>query len=100
LRCKDAHSRQPDGNLDLIELPEPSLADETGELLCSLCPAEALARFQATKNVDFSLEVAVNGRLTQFRANLFHAGRGMRGVGWRRRAVAPAAGRRLHRFCV
>src|SRR5262245_25880545 len=59
---------------DLIELREPALAEETRELLCSLCPADALPRLQGDKNVDFSIDLAVNGQIVRFRANLFHAG--------------------------
>src|SRR3954447_6783995 len=82
---------------DLTELPEPPLRpDEVGPLLSSLCPAEALARLRAQKDVDFSLELALEapppsalcppevlarlraqpepppqGRVGRFRANLF-----------------------------
>jgi twitching motility protein PilT len=59
---------------DLVELREPPLPEGTRELLCSLCPADAVSRLQGDKNVDFSIALAVNGRVARFRANLFHAG--------------------------
>ncbi len=58
---------------DLIELDEPALQrEETQTLLCSLCPAELLARLQAEKNTDFSFEAELPGRISRFRVNLFH----------------------------
>src|SRR5262249_10457421 len=60
---------------DLIELSEPPLhEDESQSLLGSFCPPEAFAQLQAQKNVDFSLDLAINGQISRFRANLFHAG--------------------------
>jgi twitching motility protein PilT len=59
---------------DLIELSEPPLAEATGDLLYALCPVDAAARLEANKNLDFSVDLAVNGRVTRFRVNLFHAG--------------------------
>src|SRR5438034_11127730 len=60
---------------DLTELPEPPLDNEESQpLLGSLCPPDALARLEAQKNVDFSFELAVHGRVSRFRAHLFHAG--------------------------
>jgi twitching motility protein PilT len=59
---------------DLVELSQPPLAEPTRDLLCSLCPADVATRLEANKNVDFSVELAVNGRVSRFRANLFHAG--------------------------
>ncbi len=60
----------------LIELSAPPLTgEETRALLCSLCPAESLALLQVQKNVDFSFEVELKGRLCRFRANLFHNGK-------------------------
>jgi twitching motility protein PilT len=59
---------------DLIELPEPALSDATRELLCALCPADALPRLEGNKNLDFSIELPVGGRVTRFRVNMFHAG--------------------------
>src|SRR5438105_9526652 len=61
---------------DLIELPAPPLhGDEAAALLGPLCPPDTFARLQAQKNVDYSFELALDGRTTRFRANLFHAGR-------------------------
>jgi twitching motility protein PilT len=61
---------------DLIELPEPPLpAEEAQALLGALCPADALGRLQAEKNVDFSFDLLVGARVARFRADLFHAGR-------------------------
>jgi twitching motility protein PilT len=61
---------------DLIELPEaPLSAEETHGLVSALCPGEVFARLQAQKNVDFSFELAVQGRPSRFRANAFFTGR-------------------------
>jgi twitching motility protein PilT len=61
---------------DLIELPHPPLtAEETQALLFGLCPPDTRARLEARKNVDFSFELALDGRVMRFRANLFQAGR-------------------------
>jgi twitching motility protein PilT len=60
---------------DLTELPEPPLeGDEARTLLAALCPADVLARLGTEKNVDFSLDLAMNGQGGRFRVNLFHAG--------------------------
>jgi twitching motility protein PilT len=60
---------------DLTELKAPPLgAAEARQLKRSLCPPEGLTRLDAQKNLDFSLEIAVKGRLTRFRVNLFYAG--------------------------
>ncbi len=61
---------------DLTELPEPPLDGETTQrLLGALCPPEVLARLQAQKSVDFSFEIAEEGRVRRFRASLFYTGR-------------------------
>jgi twitching motility protein PilT len=61
---------------DLIELPQPPLKpEETQALLLSLCSPEASARLEAQKNIDFSFDVSLDGRISRFRANLFHTGR-------------------------
>ncbi|HEV3258031.1 MAG TPA: PilT/PilU family type 4a pilus ATPase [Gemmataceae bacterium] len=61
---------------DLIELSEPPLGGEDSHrLLCSLCPPDVLARLEALKNVDFSFDLTMDGRVSRFRANLFHSGR-------------------------
>jgi twitching motility protein PilT len=60
---------------DLIELPEPRLpGDEAQALLGALCPADAAGRLRDHKNVDFSFDLLVDGRVSRFRVNLFHAG--------------------------
>jgi twitching motility protein PilT len=61
---------------DLVELAEPVLeANQLQSLLDALSPAEAFARLVSQKNIDFSFDLAVNGPISRFRANLFHAGR-------------------------
>jgi twitching motility protein PilT len=61
---------------DLTELPDPALSgDEAQAILHALCPAEVFERLQDHKNVDFSFELALGGRVNRFRANVFHAGR-------------------------
>jgi twitching motility protein PilT len=61
---------------DLIEMPEPILsAAALQELLRSLCTADALARLQSERNVDFSLDLSASGHSGRFRANLFYTGR-------------------------
>lgn len=61
---------------ELIELPEPAIRpEEAAPLLASLCPTEVMERLREQKDVDFSLEVELNGEPRRFRANLFHAGR-------------------------
>jgi twitching motility protein PilT len=61
---------------DLTELPGPPLqGEETHALLSAVCPPEDRDRLRDQRNVDFSFEVSINGRVCRFRANLFHAGR-------------------------
>jgi twitching motility protein PilT len=65
---------------DLVEMKEPALeAEETRSLLVAVCPAEALAVLKTQKNVDFSFDVDLGGRVNRFRANLFHSGRQLGG---------------------
>lgn len=65
---------------ELTELPEPPIsADQADALLAGLCRPEALDRLRAQKNVDFSFGLAIDGRVSRFRANLFHAGRQLAG---------------------
>jgi twitching motility protein PilT len=60
---------------DLIEMPEPVLEPEqVYTLFRSICVPEVFERFQQVKNVDFSIELEVNGQINRFRTNLFHAG--------------------------
>jgi twitching motility protein PilT len=59
---------------DLVEFPEPPLPPEqTRALVAALCPADALPRLEAQRNLDLSLDVALGGRTSRFRANLFFA---------------------------
>jgi len=60
---------------DLVEMAEPALTgEETQHLVRSLCSTDAFARLQAQKDIDFSFELAVDGRFCRFRANLFRSG--------------------------
>jgi twitching motility protein PilT len=52
----------------------PLEAEETRQLLVALCPADALARLEANKNVDFSFHLELDGRPRRFRANVFRSG--------------------------
>lgn len=73
---------------DLIELPEPPLTgEEAAGLLRPLCPPETLNRLDSQKNVDFSLDVALGGPTSRFRANLFFTGGRLAGC----LRVVPAA---------
>lgn len=65
---------------DLIEMAGPALSgEETHSLLTPVCPAESLAVLQRQKNVDFSFDVDLGGKVNRFRANLFHTGRQLGG---------------------
>ncbi|MHC4406581.1 MAG: type IV pilus twitching motility protein PilT [Planctomycetota bacterium] len=46
-------------------------------LLTELCPPQAVARFEAEKNVDFSLELPHGDRMQRFRVNYFLSGQQM-----------------------
>ncbi len=48
-----------------------STPDAIRGLLSPLCPAYAMGRFRAARNVDFSLELTVGGRPERFRVNYF-----------------------------
>ncbi|MGE5190983.1 MAG: type IV pilus twitching motility protein PilT, partial [Deltaproteobacteria bacterium] len=48
--------------------------EETRALLCALCPPEAFLRLEARKNIDFSFDLDDSGRISRFRANVFHNG--------------------------
>jgi twitching motility protein PilT len=61
---------------ELTELPEPALSgEEAYNLLTGLCRPESLQRLNAQMNVDFAFGLVINGRISRFRANLFHTGR-------------------------
>jgi twitching motility protein PilT len=51
----------------------PLEAEEARQLLGALCPADALGRLQAQKNVDFSFDLELGGQVRRFRANVFQA---------------------------
>lgn len=59
---------------DLTELPEPPLdPPEVYALLRAICTPDALARLMAKTDVDFSLELSLDGKRSRFRVNLFKA---------------------------
>src|SRR3954454_22308380 len=59
---------------DLVPLAEPPLSGEEAQhLVRALCSPEPLPRLQAQKDIDFSFELAMGGRLCRFRANLFRS---------------------------
>jgi twitching motility protein PilT len=55
-------------------LPTAVDAPTARTLLMPLCPPHALERFQSHKNVDFALEMPLDGRAQRFRANYFLSG--------------------------
>jgi len=63
---------------ELRSLEEAALDSEAiRSLLTPLCPTQAMERFQADKNVDFSLELSLTGRTQRFRVNYFVSGQRM-----------------------
>src|SRR3954447_5947773 len=59
----------------LKELPTGTLDDETIDAaLTALCPPLAFKRFKGAKNLDFALELEVDGRPQRFRASYFVSG--------------------------
>ena len=52
-------------------------SDFLQELLMQLCPPHALERFQADRNADFALELALGGKPQRFRVNYFMSGQQM-----------------------
>lgn len=63
---------------ELRALDNPPLARQALEaLLVALCPAHAMARFQADKNVDFAFELPDREQRHRFRANYFFSGQRM-----------------------
>ena len=60
---------------DLVPLQESHVSPgEVRPLLASLCSPEIFARFEAQKDLDFSFDLPMDGKVARFRANLFHAG--------------------------
>jgi twitching motility protein PilT len=51
----------------------PLEAEEARQLLGALCPADAQVRLEANKNVDFSFDLELDGKVRRFRANVFRA---------------------------
>lgn len=51
--------------------------DAARQLLAALCPAYAMGRFRAARNVDFSLELTLGGCTVRFRVNYFLSGEQM-----------------------
>ena len=63
---------------ELRQLDYPTIDnDVVPGLLVPLCPPHATARFQADRNVDFALELALPDRRQRLRANYFMSGRQM-----------------------
>src|SRR5262245_13099261 len=61
---------------ELEELPEAPIDPVQGDaMLAALCPPGALERLREQKDIDFSLEVPLEGSPHRFRVNLFHTGR-------------------------
>ena len=56
---------------------EPLAADETAQLIRSICTPEALSQLESQKDVDFSFVIQLTGQKARFRANLFYAGRSL-----------------------
>jgi twitching motility protein PilT len=63
---------------ELVEFAAPPLAaEETRELIRSICTSDALAQLEIQKDVDFSFVVSLAGGSVRFRGNVFHAGRNL-----------------------
>jgi twitching motility protein PilT len=61
---------------ELVEYTDPPLtSDKSQELIRSFCTPEALAQLDLQKDVDFSFVTTLAGKMTRFRANLFHTER-------------------------
>ncbi len=57
---------------DLTEISEAPLKEpDLQPILCTLCTPEDFTHLQSQKNLDFSFEVPLDGRIGRFRANLF-----------------------------
>ena len=62
----------------LRELDSAALdGDKVRAMLVPLCPAHAMGRFHADRNVDFATEVILGGKSQRFRANYFMSGQQM-----------------------
>jgi twitching motility protein PilT len=58
---------------DLKDLDEPVLDEQIVQrLIAAYCNADLAKQFQVSRNVDFSFEVALLGRMNRFRTNLFY----------------------------
>jgi twitching motility protein PilT len=61
---------------DLEALPDPPLGpDDADAMLAALCPPGQLQQLREEKDIDFSLELSLQGKTHRFRANLFHTAR-------------------------
>ncbi len=59
----------------LVELAAPVLTDQAARAaLIPLCPPRALAQFEEHSNVDFALQLEIEGALRRFRVNYFVSG--------------------------
>jgi len=62
----------------LRQLDSAALApDAVREMLAAVCPAYAMGRFRAARNVDFSLDLTLRGQAERFRVNYFLSGEQM-----------------------
>lgn len=65
---------------DLFPLEEPPLErNQMDGVLLPVCPSPFLEQFRQEKNIDFSLEVVIDGQSRRFRANYFYSGQNMGG---------------------
>jgi twitching motility protein PilT len=65
---------------DLMELGEPPFdGEELKPMLSALCTGDTLARLNSQKSIDFSFGLVMRGKVTRFRANLFHSSRQLGG---------------------
>jgi twitching motility protein PilT len=61
---------------ELEELTDPAIDPAEGDaMLAALCPPGTLERLREHKDIDFSLELPLDGKPHRFRVNLFHTGR-------------------------
>jgi twitching motility protein PilT len=65
---------------ELEELTDPAIdPGEADAMLAALCPPGTLERLREHKDIDFSLELPLDGKPHRFRVNLFHTGRRLGG---------------------